>query len=1193
MDGKETAVTDHNGIAMTETAQNSRATVTVEYGGHPAFAYTKPTYGQRDLLPSDRFLSYMYTDRPHYRPSDTVDVFGVIKPRYGFSHSPEDSITLRFGDILEFPVELDAFDSFAMRIPVAGMFGYMDIIVEVNGVRIMSHWVHFLDYTNLSYVMTGTMDKIAYEPGEESLVDILITNFAGLPAEGVHLRGGTGNEVSMVTDGSGRATGRVSVSAEIYRWQDWTPYWQSILFSTVGAEQVSQSIHLPRIVVPRDIMMEYSYDGGDTVHISTHKILVDNINGQYINAVPWSFIERDVYRGPPVDVDFTVSVTRHTTVRTLRSQSYDHINKRAINSYDFNTVSAHYRNMEGRTVNGEATVSGLPVSEDPMVRYTVTIHYHDSRGMETTVRVFDNEWYNFRQESSIRHFGLVPEKRRLSVNETTQVKLVEYPDMWGMWYDPGYSDHTEITNGRLLVVLARDGIVSAASGSPRGLPVTFSEGCISNALLFGAYFDGRYIYPVPHPVSMAYDSSERAMEIDLAPDKESYKPGDEVTLYIQTCKPYAQVLISVIDESSLLDRRREPNFRPRFYGSSMIDAWGYRHFQFASHTQHNFGGGGTGAEMGNGDDGGNDPSFREDFTDNPVFELVRTDNGGVGRLTFTLPDQITSWRVTAIGLTEDGFAGDARNDIISYLNFYVDVLLTNEFIAGDDIAALARVYGSGGNEAGFTFTVLRDRDVIFTDTVSSVREAVFNAGKLPAGEYTLQVTAVYGALSDAVALPFSVAESGMIIRSRARGQISTDAGMGGFAMRPLPVRISLTNATIGPLVNIMMGAYNSQSYRTDAMAAAAYVDEFFSGERTNADDIRSRLHTGTGGIPQLTYEEADFFYTARFAASFPEYVNTQRLIPYIQREIHDASPLKMAAGLLALAAVGEPVLLQIQAEATQIPEGDVLTRLYLAAALIAIGDDTGAQSLVAEMPDTVDSFPDHYVPDLETRDTLLLYINATLNPQAAWAYLNRGQTNQYVSDVAERINFVKKIVVLGGTVSEFQYHLDGVVQTVRLENFERFHLHISKEQFDNLNLTPVSGETDYFINYYGYDAANWEPVDKRIGIRKNMVREGGLIMVDLQVTLPPNTTGFYTIYDRLPSNKRFVPLRPDSNRSHFFHARNTQRQLVEVSFYNHRNDPINKTFSYYAMELFEADMAMGTAYISNNDTVNHLWGKTE
>ena len=1177
IDGTTAATSNAQGIATATTDGGRNTQILINHSNHLPFAYTKPTYATRNFQPSDRFLSYMHTDRPAYRPNDTIDVFGVVLPRYGHSHRPDDVFTLHIGNMIELPITLDAYSSFALRIPVKNMFGHANIEIRVNGEFLTSAWTRFLDYTNRSFIIDGNLDRLAYFSGDIANAEISVETFGGFPAEGISMRS---DNVTLTTDAHGIAAGRLPVpSWSGDWWRGWQPYWNSAWFWVVNDTQASQSISMPMIIAPSDIMMEFDYEGGTTAFISTNRILIDRLNTHYSGANMWTTLDPDVFRGPAVDVDFTVEITRHTTTRTLVRQNYDHINRRNINVYSFDTTSQVISTERFSTADGTALLENLPVSNDPMIRYGISIHYNDSAGRAVTVRLSDNSWRHFRQESSIRHFGLHVADSPLRVGQTTTVSVFE-GDNW--WWDDG--DLIEITEGRLLTVFARDGVISATAGNPAGVPLTFTESAITSATVYGAYFDGQYIFPITWPSTVVFDHTQRELDISLNFDRETYSPGQDVTVTIQTSRP-AQVAISVVDESSILSSHHNANFLQRLYQSSW-GGWGQFH-QFASFTQHNFGGAGGGAEGGGGEGGGGEGLLRERFIDNPIFETIQTDAQGRATLTFTLPDQVTSWRVTALGLTIDGYAGDARENILSTLDFYVDLILTNEYIVGDDIVALARVFGAQNQPVEYEFNIRQADDSanIAANTQTSGRNTTFNAGKLPSGEYIMRVVARSGGFADAIELPFSVVDSGMIMPQRMGGHL--DDGIAYIEMRNMPVRVTLTNADIGPVIDILHSIAHHGSYRTDHIAAAAYINYFFSGEQ-DFSEARHLIHQPWQGIAELVYEQENFEYTARFAASFPEFVNEVWLLDYIDREIGLAPGRQHAAGLLALAALNQPVLRDIYSAIT--PETDGMELLYLVAALVAIGDDEGAANALASFNMSQISSGQ---TEQETAAALLLFINATLDPQAAWAIVNRSATNVHVSDVPERINFVRRTRFLGATVSEVQYTIDGATHTARLQDLDRLTLQLTAQQFDALNLTPISGGTSFTVDFYGYGEANWDDAGNRVNIRRTITQEGDLLRVDIHVTIPNDAPGFYMINDRLPSNLRFVPQNNRRDISNPFFVRHVQRQLVEIGFSVGNGLPHTRTLTYYAMELFEADMAPGTTYVSNRSTTNHVWGKTE
>ncbi|MDR0272829.1 MAG: Ig-like domain-containing protein, partial [Clostridiales bacterium] len=272
INGARAATTNNEGVAITETNSDSRAVITIEYGDYQPFAYFKPTYGDRAMTASDRFLSYIYTDRPSYRPNDTIDVFGVIMPRYGHSHSPSDVFTLRIGDMIQLPITLDSYNSFAIRVPVEDMFGYPEIRVLANGEAFMYTYISFYDYTNLSYVISGELDRVAYCPGDNANFEVRVTTFAGRAVEGASLSQGSAQPVFR-TNSDGIASGSLPVSASAEAWH-WRPHWSGFWFTVSGDAQISQGIDFPYIIVPSDVMLENELIDG-TMTVTANEILVE------------------------------------------------------------------------------------------------------------------------------------------------------------------------------------------------------------------------------------------------------------------------------------------------------------------------------------------------------------------------------------------------------------------------------------------------------------------------------------------------------------------------------------------------------------------------------------------------------------------------------------------------------------------------------------------------------------------------------------------------------------------------------------------------------------------------------------------------------------------------------------------------------------------------------------------------------
>ena len=85
---------------------------------------------------------------------------------------------------------------------------------------------------------------------------------------------------------------------------------------------------------------------------------------------------------------------------------------------------------------------------------------------------------------------------------------------------------------------------------------------------------------------------------------------------------------------------------------------------------------------GGGDEGG---PVRTRFADTAFWDpVVRTDKDGKAQVTVQLPDNLTTWRMQARGITADTHVGRADVDIVSTLDLLVRPVLPRFFVAGDE-----------------------------------------------------------------------------------------------------------------------------------------------------------------------------------------------------------------------------------------------------------------------------------------------------------------------------------------------------------------------------------------------------------------------------------------------------------------------------------------------------------------------------
>lgn len=104
------------------------------------------------------------------------------------------------------------------------------------------------------------------------------------------------------------------------------------------------------------------------------------------------------------------------------------------------------------------------------------------------------------------------------------------------------------------------------------------------------------------------------------------------------------------------------------------------------------------AEGGKGGGGGGDggaPTVRREFPDTAYWNAaVRTGPDGTAQIELTLPDSLTTWTMDARAITADTRVGQARADIIATKDLLVRPALPRFFIAGDQAEIAAIVHNN-------------------------------------------------------------------------------------------------------------------------------------------------------------------------------------------------------------------------------------------------------------------------------------------------------------------------------------------------------------------------------------------------------------------------------------------------------------------------------------------------------------------
>ncbi len=193
-------------------------------------------------------------------------------------------------------------------------------------------------------------------------------------------------------------------------------------------------------------------------------------------------------------------------------------------------------------------------------------------------------------------------------------------------------------------------------------------------------------------VGFKVDPGQYALKVEVTPDKQTYAPRDTVTYNIKVTdasgKPVAAELsLAVVDKAVLsLADPNSPAILDAFYGVRGLGVHTADSLNInvdritAKIIAENAKGGG-----GGGLAGALDTNFtRQDFKDTALWTaVINTGADGKAQVQVRLPDNLTTWSMDARAITSDSKVGQASNEIVSTKPLLIRPVTPRFFVVGD------------------------------------------------------------------------------------------------------------------------------------------------------------------------------------------------------------------------------------------------------------------------------------------------------------------------------------------------------------------------------------------------------------------------------------------------------------------------------------------------------------------------------
>lgn len=198
-------------------------------------------------------------------------------------------------------------------------------------------------------------------------------------------------------------------------------------------------------------------------------------------------------------------------------------------------------------------------------------------------------------------------------------------------------------------------------------------------------------------VNIPVTPEAQALNVQVTSNPAQAGPRDEVTLDVQVTDHQGQPVegefsLSVVDLAVL--RLADPNAKdilPAFYSQQPLGVeTGLSVVAYTGRSVREVGGGGGG--------GADVPILREDFPDTAYWNpSLVTGADGRGQVTMTLPDSLTTWQVDVRGLTLDTRVGQAQTQIVASKPLLIRPVTPRFVVNGDHLPLAAIVHNNTSN----------------------------------------------------------------------------------------------------------------------------------------------------------------------------------------------------------------------------------------------------------------------------------------------------------------------------------------------------------------------------------------------------------------------------------------------------------------------------------------------------------------
>lgn len=1199
-------------IYLQVTAGNENSVIRFENTYRVYYDY----YGYYRAGQSEDYWSTFQLDRQLYKPNDTVNFWGFLKERDVGRTIPSE-VTVEIGNNYYRPLYVrsllpmyqgqpmekttvkvqDGLYQGQIKIPnlQPGSYG---VTVKDGDTVLASSYITVKDYVKPSYKMEISSNKKAVYNGEPIEFIIKAAFFEGTPVSNLNISYNLNfyageqyinGEVTTDQNGEAKVTFVPQAKNEVQGIQTCMFYARAELPETgeiSASHYTNVFVNDIHVQVTATLEKEQEQSEGK-IEVQVNRIDLDKYNSSEDN---------DYMGGPVKGKKISGEVLWNTWERIEIGKYYDYINKVTYPRYEYvhrtETVETFTVVTDGE---GKAIAGFTPLKETDGY-YTVSIRTEDQSGrtvkydyiyVSGSYRVAD--YY----PQAYQYYYLEKEKDKFKPGETVDLT-----------YKYG---EKALEGGKFLFIKAYRGYLEWEVRNDSKLEFAMEDSYAPNIYVCGVWFNNRVNIVSPQEI-IYYDYTDNKLELTAQTDKETYRPGDVVTVKLSADKgPGAFVNLSVVDEALFALNEQYVNTLEQLFRN--VSSGLLREYRSHTNSGRDVPGGAIAEDdksyespmldAGNrvplaGPQSSEQVAIREEFKDTALFKTVQLDENGKAIFSFTLPDNVTQWRITLSGVTKDLKAGTDIQGLDVSLPFFINYAISDTFLNGDKPVMGITGYGTKLNPGDQIQYSVKDKETgnVLATAVGAAFERVnvyLPVMKTAKGEWIIEAITTSG-LKDAVSHTYKTIETYHRMQVADYTDLTPYTVITGKDSRNLT--LIFTDRTRGKwlpdIYSLSWTFGNRFEQKLGSKIAYNLLVQYFEQEPVEDNSFQPKNYqVSDGGLGILPYASSDVFVTAWAAELVKDEVDIFRLKEYLYGMLEtETAHASRAAALYGLASLKEPVLLELDKYAAK----DSLSTeeaLYLVLAYQTLGEKPVAldlyNRLVAPSLDRYDAFikvkkdvnMNHQ--DDTTRTTALAALAAVRldlpESEKLMNYVRMHPTEESLINL-QKISYVLEVIdrIPGGSTS-ITYSWLGKEISQEIGPWGSFTMNIPGAKAGEFRIKSIEGNIG-LVTVYEVERNENIKTDPAItvsrsyskvnGQKGNIFNAGDIVQVTLNVTIKKDAMdNYYKLSDYLPAGLRAIetPVRPyydagDMKITHWYKDVDGQK----VSFY---------VFPYKDQETFE------------------------